>query len=136
MTSISRLEALAGAIARMNCFQSPMSEAYRLRNPLMLKAFSPKHEKNAEGYRVFNSLSSGWDNGLLDLQIKCSGRSHARLTAEDTLVNLVACYGYPKGSATYLKKFLRHALNDENIMESQNLGWFLEDQQTAVAGGE
>jgi hypothetical protein len=137
MKAITRLEALAGALARMNNFHDPFSKAYRLRNPLMLKAFSPKHEKDEEGYRVFSSLSSGWDNGLLDLSIKCSGRSHARLTPDDTLVNLCLCYGYPKTAATYLKKFIRHALDNENIMESQPLGWFLEDQeQKTVAVGE
>lgn len=134
MIPISRIEALAGALAKMNCFYSPLSEAYFLRNPLMLKAFSPKHEKNEAGYRVFSSLSAGWDNGILDLQIKCSGKSHARLKPEDTLVNLVLCYGYPKTSATYLKKFLRKALGDENIMESTPLSYFMEDQKVATVG--
>ena len=136
MTPILRIEALAGAIAKMHAFHSPLSEAYFLRNPLMLRAFSPKHEKNEAGYRVFSSLSSGWDNGILDLKIKCSGNSHARLKPDDTLTNLVLCYGYPKTAATGIKKFLRHALADENIMETQPLSWFMEDQKTAVAAGE
>lgn len=127
MIKISRLEALVGAFARMHCALDPMSKAYKLRNPLMLKAFSPKHEKDEEGYRIFNSFPSGWDNAVLDLRIKCSGGSHSRLKPEDTLENLVMCYGLPKTSATYIKKFLRHALNDPNIMERQELKWFLED---------
>ena len=102
----------------------------------MLKAFSPKHAKNENGYRIFNSYPSGYDNLCLDLKIKCSGNSHARLKPDDTLVNLMLCFGYPKTAATYVKKFLRHALNDENIMESQQLSWFLADQQAAVAAGE
>ena len=129
MQPISRIEALMGAFAKMHGFHDPLSKAYKLRNPLMLKAFSPKHEKDEEGYRMFNSLPSGWDNGLLDLKIKCSGASHSRLKSDDTLVNLVQCYGEPATSATYIKKFLRHALLNENIMESQQLGWFMEDQK-------
>ena len=65
------------------------------------------------------------------------------LKPDDTLINLVLCYQMPETSATYIKKFLRHALRDENIMERQQLGWFLEDQPqkqsvstTAVAVGE
>jgi hypothetical protein len=132
MTNISRLEALVGAFAKMNGALDPLSKAYKLRNPLMLKAFSPKHEKDEDGYRVFNSLPSGWDNGVLDLRIKCSGGSHSRLKSDDTLENLVLCYGYPKTAATYIKKFLRHSLGDENIMEKTTLGWFLEDQKPAI----
>lgn len=128
MKNISRLEALVGALAKLHGALDPMSEAYRLRNPIMLKAFSPKHEKNENGYRVFNSFASGWDNAILDVSIKCSGGSHARLKPdEDTLINLVLCYGEPKTAATFVKKYLRHALNDENIMERTKLAWFMED---------
>lgn len=136
MTPLSRIEALAGAFARMNCFHDALSEAYRLRNPLMLKAFSPKHEKNENGYRQFNSLSSGWDNGILDLKIKCSGGSYSRLKPDDTLENLVQCYGHSRLAAVYVKKFLRHALGDENIMHTQKLSWFLEDKPAVQAVGE
>jgi hypothetical protein len=133
---MTRIEALADAIGKMNGWHDSLSEAYKLRNPGMLKAFSPKHAKNENGYRIFNSYPSGYDNLCLDLKIKCSGNSHARLKPDDTLVNLMLCFGYPKTAATYVKKFLRHALNDENSMESQQLSWFLADQQAAVAAGE
>ena len=126
---MTRIEALADAFAKMNGWHDPLSQAYKLRNPGMLKAFSPKHVKDESGYRIFNSFPSGYDNLILDLKIKCSGGSHSRLKPDDTLKNLTMCYGNPESSATYLKKFLRHALCDENIMESQPLSWFLEDQQ-------
>lgn len=128
MRPISRIEALCGAFAKMLGFHDPLSKAYQLRNPLMLRAFSVKHEKDEEGYRIFSSFSSGWDSGILDLKIKCSGNSHAGLKADDTLVNLVQCFGYPRTSATYIKKFLRHALKDDSIMEMQPLKWFMDDQ--------
>jgi hypothetical protein len=132
----SRIEALADAIMRMNGYHDPLSAAYRLRNPGMLRAFSAKHNKDENGYRIFSSFPSGYDNLLLDLKIKCSGNSHSKLKPEDTLVNLVQCYGNPATAATYIKKFLRHALADENIMETQKLGWFLEDQTKTAAIGE
>jgi hypothetical protein len=128
MKPISRIEALAGAFAKLHQAFNPESEAYLARNPGMLKAFSPKHEKNENGYRVFNSFSSGFDNLLLDLQIKCSGGSHARLKADDTLINLVLCYGEPATAATYIKKFLRKSLHDENILERTPLSFFVADQ--------
>jgi len=137
--ALSRIEALADAFAKIHGWHDPLSDAYRLRNPGMLKAFSPKHTKDEKGYRIFNSFPSGYDNLILDLKIKCSGGSHSRLKSDDTLINLVLCYQMPETSATSIKKFLRHALHDENIMERQQLGWFLEDQpqkQTAVAVGE
>ena len=130
---MTRLDALADAIMRMNGYHDPTSVAYKNRNPGMLRAFSPKHDKDENGYRIFHSFPSGYDNLLIDLRIKCSGNSHAKLKPEDTLVNLVQCYGNPATAAAYLKKFLRKALNNENIMENQSLGWFLEDQQKSVA---
>ena len=130
---MTRIECLADAFAKMNGWHDPLSVAYKLRNPGLLKAFSPKHVKDTEtGLRVFNSFPSGYDNLVLDLKIKCSGGSYSRLKADDTLVNLVQCYGNPPTAATYIKKFLRHALSDENIMESTQLSWFIEDQKPAV----
>jgi hypothetical protein len=126
---MTRIESLADAIMRMNGYHDPTSPAYRLRNPGMLRAFSTKHAKDENGYRIFNSFPSGYDNLCQDLRIKCSGNSHSRLKPEDTLVNLVQCYGNPATAATYLKKFLRKALGDESIYESTQLKWFLEDQE-------
>ena len=140
MKPLSRVEALAGAFANLHQAFNPLSDAYKNRNPGMLRAFSPKHEKDENGYRVFNSFASGMDNLLLDVAIKCSGGSHARLKADDTLINLCLCYGEPATAATKIKKFLRKALGDENIMERTPLNWFVEDQPqkvlTATAVGE
>jgi hypothetical protein len=124
---MTRIDALTDAFAKMLGWHDPKSRAYELRNPIMLRAFTPKHAKTEDGYRVFHSFSSGYDNARIDISIKCSGKSRSKLTPEDTLENLVQCYGYPKTSATYIKKFLRHALKDDNIMEKTPLGWFLED---------
>jgi hypothetical protein len=124
--AIRRLDALVDAFAALNCWHSPASEAYQLRNPLLLKAFSPKHEKDEQGRRRFTSFASGYDNGLLDVKIKCSGKSHSKLTPDSTLTDLVVVYGNSSIAARSIKNFLRVALKNDNIMESQKLGWFLE----------
>src|SRR5574337_943025 len=96
-----RLEALADAFSAMNGMHDPSSEAYQLRNPLRLRAFNPKHERNANGLRRFKTFVAGYDNGLLDLLIKCSGKSRAKLTPHSQLVELVAVYGNSPAAVKY-----------------------------------
>lgn len=126
---MKRIEALVDAIASLNGWKSPQSDAYFLRNPLLLKAFSPKHEKDEQGRRIFSSFSSGYDNACLDAQIKCSGKSFSKLTPDHTLTDLVCVYGNSAAAARAVKNFLRAALRDDSIMENQKLSWFLEDQK-------
>src|SRR6266581_3000602 len=118
-----RLEALVDSFAHMHGALDGMSEAYHLRNPIMLKAFAPKHVRDAKGHRVFNSFVAGYENALLDLRIKCSGKSRARLTPESSLVDLITTYGNNTSCLRYIVKFLRHALNDPDIPESVQLKW-------------
>jgi len=125
---ISRIQALVDAFAHLNGMLCPDSDAYRLRNPLLLKAFSPKHERDEEGRRIFSSFTSGYDNGIMDARIKCSGKSHSKIGPDSPLVDLVCVYGNPVTAARSVKNFLRRALNDENIMETTPLGFFLEDE--------
>jgi len=127
--TVRRIDALVDAFARMNGALDPKSDAYRLRNPLLLKAFSPKHEKDEQGRRIFSSLVSGYENGRNDVIIKCSGKSHSKIGPESTLQDLTCLYGNPISATRYIKNFLRHALNDENIMEATPLGWFLEENK-------
>lgn len=135
---ISRLESLVGAFARLNGVHDPTSKSYRLRNPLMLKAFTAKHEKDDEGYRVFNSFSAGFDNALIDLKIKCSGNSTAHIKATDTLRDLVKFFGNDVSATRGVKNFIRQALNTDEIYENTPLSYFLEDQEqkAATAAGE
>jgi hypothetical protein len=125
-----RLAALCAAFAAMNGLLSPGSDAYRLMNPLLLPAFSPKHKKDEKtGRRCFNSFSSGWDNSLIDLSIKCSGNSFSKIGPDSTLLDLVCLYGNRPPAARIVKNFLCAALNDASISESQPLSWFLESPQ-------
>ena len=132
---ISRLDALVDAFANINGALDPKSDAYQLRNPLMLKAFSPNHEKDDKGNRRFKSFVSGYDNGIIDVKIKCSGQSfYAKkgLGPNSPLADLVCLYGNPVSATRTIVNFLRHALKDDNIPQGINLGWFLEDQTTKV----
>ena len=127
--AIPRIHALVDAFSKMNGAGEPQSDAYRLRNPLLLKAFSPKHERDEKGLRRFRSLTSGIDNGIIDLQIKCSGKSFFKIGPNSTLKDLVCLYGNPATAASYIVNFLRRALEDDSVTEQTNLSWFLEDQQ-------
>jgi len=127
-----RIEALADAFARMYGALDPQSEAYHLRNPLLLRAFNPKHPRDEKGRRVFNSFVAGYENALLDLRIKCSGKSRAKLTSESPLVDLITTYGQPTSALRYIINFLRHALKDDTIPSDVRLGFFLEEPKSEV----
>jgi hypothetical protein len=127
---IPRLHALADAFANMNGAAGPTSVAYRLRNPLLLKAFSPKHIKDeTSGCRIFKTLTAGIDNGLIDLKIKCSGNSFSKIGPDSSLSDLVCLYGNPRSATRFIVNFLRHALEDETISDSIKLSWFLESPE-------
>jgi len=122
-----RVEALADAFAKIYGCLDPLSECYKIRNPLMLKAFSPRHTRNDKGYRIFGSFIAGYENGVLDLKIKCSGKSRAKLTPKSPLLDLIHTYGQSTSTLPYLVRFLRHALDDETIPEGVEIGWFCQD---------
>jgi hypothetical protein len=132
---ITRLTALVAAFANINGALDPKSDAFHLSNPLMLKAFSPNHERDEKGNRRFKTFVSGWDNGIIDVKIKCAGKSfYAKkgLGPNSPLSDLVCLYGNPISATRTIVNFLRHALKDDNIPQGINLGWFLEDQTTKV----
>lgn len=134
MTNIPpRLEALCDALAHMNGALDPLSDAYRLRNPLLLLAFNLKHPRDEKGRRIFRNFQIGYENGVFDLSLKCTGRSRAKLTPDSTLTDLTHIYGNPTTSAKYLVNYLRHALQDETITARQPLRWFVEDNPKYMA---
>lgn len=126
--SLPRIHALADAFCHLNGAFDAQSDAYRFRNPLRLKAFSPKHEKDEKtGLRVFRSFTSGYDNGIIDLTIKCSGKSFSKIGPTSTLRDLVCLYGNAVAAARPIKNFLQVALQDQTVSEITPLSWFLED---------
>lgn len=130
---ISRLHALVDAFANLNGAFDPNSDAYQLRNPLLLKAFSPNHDRDEKGNRRFKTFVAGYDNGIIDAKIKCSGQSYYAkkgLGPNSPLSELVCIYGNPISATRGVVNFLRHALKDDTIPQNINLGWFLEEQKS------
>lgn len=125
---ITRIEALVDALAVLNGFHDPSSEAYQLRNPLMLLAYNPKHERNENGRRKFKNFASGYDNGITDTKIKCAGRSRSNLTPFSPLVELVMIHGHQAAAARTVKNFIRRALKDDYVTENTPLSWFTENE--------
>lgn len=124
---ITRIEALADALAYYHKSHEPDSQAYQNRNPGNLRAISFKHPRDEKGQRVFNSVLDGYQALLFDLKIKCSGQSRAyKFATESTLETLLAAYGQPKPAAKYVAKQITKALNFEVRLDTP-LGFFLEN---------
>lgn len=129
---MNRLEALHDSIASLNNFPSPDSEAYQLRNPLLIKSFSRpgKNEIDDKGRRVFGSSLAGIRAGLFDLQLKCSGESRAGLKKDDKLENLLRVFGITETlGQQQIVKFLKRSTKDDNITRQTPLAWFIEDSK-------
>lgn len=127
---INRIEALHDAIASLNNFSSPDSEAYQLRNPLLLRSFARpgKNEIDSKGRRIFSSSLAGVRAGIYDLELKLKGESRAGLKKYDKLENLLRVFQVVEIlGQQQVVKFLKRALKDESITRLTPLAWFLED---------
>lgn len=129
---MKKIEALADAIGRLNgCPNDPDSEAYQLRNPLLITSWAHpgKHETDEKGRRVFTSLLNGYKAALFDLQIKMEGNSRAKKVSPDsTLESLLACYEiYTRAALDHIVSFLRRSLKDADISCQTPLSYFLEN---------
>lgn len=128
---MSRLEALLDSIAVLNDFSNPESEAYKLRNPLMLKVYSLFQLKpqNEEGYRVFTSFIGGYRAGLADLTVKCEGASRAKVKRDSPLRELLAAYGWKDDQVIQMVvKHLQIALDDKTISAKTPAFWFVQPE--------
>lgn len=123
---MNKLEALADAISACTGYTDPASEEYQCRNPLALKALSPKHEKTDSGLRVFKCFESGHKAALYDLKVKCAGDSKAKLSKDPLLKELLRCYSMPNQMVDYVAVFLKKALQDETITGETPLHYFIE----------
>lgn len=126
--AINLIEALVDAIGHCNGINSPESEAYRLRNPLLLKSFARpgKHFLDDKGRRVFDSFQAGYKASCFDIQLKITGKSRAGLKPDDAIVNLLGCYGLKEKLAQdKIVNWLRKALQDISISANTPLAYFL-----------
>lgn len=129
---VTRLEALHDAIASLRGWNVPESDAYQLRNPLLIQSFSRpgKNEIDSKGRRVFDSSLAGIRACLYDLDLKVRGESRAGLKKDDKLENLLRVYGMNESlGQQQVVKFLKRALKDESITRQTPLAWFLEDKK-------
>jgi hypothetical protein len=121
-------EALADAIMTFEGWRAN-SRSWRNRNPGNLRPFALTQAKDADGYRVFDSLAEGWQALLDDLQAKFNG-SH-RLTPQSTMLDLLNVYA-PAGDANdptdytqFVCNWTTHILG-RSINRETTLGQFLD----------
>lgn len=120
-----KIEHLALALAKTCGAFDPTTEAYKLNNPGLLRAYSAKHIDDMEnGLRRFPSHSAGFKALCFDLSLKCSGNSRAKLTPTTALSALLNMWGIKETRKTLL--FLQRALRDETISNETPLGYFNE----------
>lgn len=138
--TLNKTEVLLDAISKLNgASADPESDAYKLRNPLLIKSFARpgKHETDSQGRRIFSSFLNGYKAGLFDLELKISGKSRARVTVESTLEQLLACYEIrTKMAIEHVVSFVRRALNDQSISASTPISFFAEARSENEQGDE
>jgi hypothetical protein len=121
---MTKLEALALALAHLNNFHDPESVAFRNGNPGLLKAFALKHKMDGDQIRIFDSFLDGYQALLYDLKTKCSGRSRSKLKPASALTDLLHVYGHTEIERAV--KFLKAALQKSDVSEKTFLSFFLE----------
>ena len=134
--AIKRIEALADAIAYLNKAHEPSSDAYQLRNPGLVRAYSYRHlgEVDNKGRRIFTSIIGGYRFLVQDLTWKCSGQTRAKgysgkLSNLSTLNDLLKSFNLgslDEGHIFSLLDFLNSALPGAAIDTKTNLQFFLE----------
>jgi hypothetical protein len=120
---MNALEAVADAIMHYEGWFAG-SRANRNRNPGNLRDSPYKNSEDPQGYAVFDSLSSGYEALLHDLEVKFSGRSHSGLTPDSTLLDLFEVYApsadrnNPSRYADFVADWISHALNRTFTVDS------------------
>jgi hypothetical protein len=122
-----KLEALCEAVVSYSGYREPGSPVYQARNPGNLRAFKPEQTQDAEGRRVYSSVIDGMQSLLWDMQLKLSGQSVARLTPESTLTDLVKAYQLPELTAQAWARFLRSALQTQEINSKTSISFFTKE---------
>jgi hypothetical protein len=123
----SRLEALADSIANLNDYSNPESEAYQLRNPGLLRAFTIRHAADEMGRRIFPCSVDGYQALLFDLTKKCLGESRSKLKPDDPVSSLLLKgFSQPLSAEEYVLCFLQRALPKSNITARTPVKFFVE----------
>lgn len=120
-----RLEALAEAVAHTSGYGIVGSPLYAARNPGGLKAYGKTADEH--GNRVFGSVIDGLQALIFDTQLKLTGMSRACLQPSNTLQDFAISHNQPATAALAWAKYLRKALNKDDISAKTELHFFLED---------
>jgi hypothetical protein len=134
--AIKRIEALADGIAYLNKAHEPTSDAFHLRNPGLVRAYSYRHlgEVDNKGRRIFTSIIGGYRFLVQDLTWKCEGNTRAKgytgkLGPTSNLNDLLKSFNLGSlddGHIFALLDFLNSALPGAAIDAKTNLQFFLE----------
>jgi hypothetical protein len=126
---IDKIEAIVDSLSFVHSAHHADSLAYRLRNPILLKAFGRpgKNDVDENGYRIYSSFLSGYQSALFDLLIKLSGTSNSGIKKTDLLRNLLGVYGINQDKdLTQVVSFLKKALQNPDISLQTPLSYFAE----------
>lgn len=124
---VTRLEALADSIASLNEWMNPDGDAYKLRNPGLLRAFTLRHAADSSGRRIFPSFVDGYQALLYDLKQKCSGESRSKLKINDRVLDLLMRgFSQHPASEEYVLCFLQSALPTNKVTANTPLKFFTE----------
>lgn len=133
---MNKIEIIVDAIGKLNgCPNDPESEAYKLRNPLMLKSYARlgKHEVTTDGIRIFTSFLSGYKAATFDVSLKIGGKSRANIKSDSPLSQLLACYGIKTSVAIdNVVSFIRRALSDISITKDTPVSYFLDEPSVSL----
>jgi len=129
MNRIDKIEAIVNAVASLHDYSSPESDAYKLRNPLLLKSFSKpgKHNVNEKGIRQFESFQGGYRSAVWDLELKLKGSSNTGLQPSDRLKNLLAVLGLSQEQEQMSVVFFLRKSIDKDIDLNTPLSYFNKD---------
>lgn len=140
MANTKRIEALADGIAFLNRMHDPASDAYQLRNPGLLRAYTYRHLGSVDntGRRIFTSLIAGYRCLIDDLEKKCSGQTrgkgyNGKLRSHDKLLDLLKTFKLDNtddGHIFTLLDFLDKALPGQDVSAQTQLSFFLEDKES------
>lgn len=129
MTSEQKQEELLFGIASLKGWNNPDSQAWELKNPLLLPSFARagKHEITETGLRKFTSSLAGIKSCLYDIKLKVNGESRAGIKKDDKLSNVLRVYGITeKLGQQQVVKFLKRALKNDNLTTETPLSFFRE----------
>ncbi len=123
---MSRLENLALAIAHMNSAFVPGSQAFKLKNPGLLRTWRPEKKVDSENYRIFTSIMGGLKALIADLVAKSNGLPH-KLNPENPVRDLLAMFGVNTQPGLHkVILFLRSANEEDSLTSTTPISWFLE----------